>query len=161
MMPTLASQVEGVIVDLHEDTLIGRSSFPRLPNSDKLYEAFSDYAEAVESTGHSSNPCKTVQADTDALSKLLAALQLWHTYLLEQIATVPSVGLDFKWSNNKEVEHVIRALPSSERDFYREFVETQHFSIVSDRLNAVICQIRSRKDHQKQVQKLENIFTSN
>ena len=159
-LPT-ASQFDGIVVDLHHDTITGRSSFPRLPSSDRIYDAFGAYASALQSTGISSNPCKTCPSDAEALSKLLAAFALWHSNLLEHLAAVPQVGLDFKWSNMKDVETVIRALSSSERDFYREFVETQHFSIISDRLNTIICQIRARKDHQKDVQKLENIFTSN
>lgn len=152
---------DGIVVDLHNDTITGRSSFPRLPSSDRISDAFTAYATSLVSTGISSNPCKTCPSDGDALSKLLAAFALWHSNLLEHLAAVPIVGLDFKWGNIKDVDAVIRALASSERDFYREFVETQHFSIISERLNTIICQIRARKDHQKDVQKLENIFTSN
>lgn len=157
--PQLSGVDGGVLVDLQHDVMTGRLHFPRLPHSDRIYDAFSAYATAIASTGPPSNPCKSSVADGDSLAKLLAALALWHTHLLEQLAAVPAVGLDFKWGNNKEVEQVVRALSFSERDFYREFFETQHFSIISDRLNTIICQIRARKDHQKHVQKLENIFT--
>ena len=157
--PQLEGMDGGVVVNLSHDIMTGRSHYPRLPHSDRLYDAFAAYASAIANTGPPSNPCKSSVSDGDSLAKLLAALSLWHNHLLEQIAAVPAVGLDFKWGNTKEVEQVVRALSSSERDFYREFFETQHFSIISDRLNTVICQLRSRKDHQKHVQRLENIFT--
>lgn len=157
--PRLEGMDGGVVVDLVNDIMTGRAHFPRLPHSDRIYDAFGAYASAIANTGPPSNPCKSSLSDGDALAKLLAALSLWHNHLLEQIAAVPAVGLDFKWGNNKEVEQVVRVLSSSERDFYREFFETQHFAIISDRLNTVICQLRARKDHQKHVQRLENIFT--
>lgn len=150
------------VVQIQKDLIKSPYNLPKLPASDLLLDAFTTYSNEIRISYNPSNPCKTSESDRLALKKLLVAISNWHNHIIEQIASSPFFSSNFKWTDSKSVDSLLKSLSSTDRDFYKKLTSSSHFNIfaVSGIFHSVVSLLHSKRDNQKHIEKIENIFNS-